>query len=560
MSAYELIITGGRIIDGSGRPAFEGEVAIANGRIAALGKVTGNARRTIDARGRVVCPGFVDIHTHYDAQVLWDRMLTISPWHGITTVAIGNCGFGVAPTLPAHRDLIMRTLQKVEGMSIDALRAGIGADWPFTSFPEYLELLEQRGLGINVGAYVGHTPMRLYVMGEDAAKRAASNDEIAAMCRILEEAMRAGALGLGTSRADTHIGFDGLPVPSRLASDDELMALARTLGECGAGVIQVTIDRRDYLGWMADLARVSGRPITWAALLAGYGGPGSHRPILARTAQLKAAGLELVPQISCRPVVFEYDLEEPFALEPIACMARLGAGTRAARLEAYRDPEFRRSLAAGVVERRPQFWHHSTFTRVPNDASLVERSVATVASERGTDPVELVLDLALENDLDLRVATALTNIDQDEVAELLKDPHVVLALSDAGAHASQICDSVYATHLLGHWVRERGVLTLEEAVRHLTSRPASVIGVTDRGLLDRGRPADVVVFDPDTVAPGRAIRVNDFPAGAERLIAPATGIEAVIVNGTPIRAQGEDLVDPAGPLPGRLLRHGAAAR
>jgi N-acyl-D-aspartate/D-glutamate deacylase len=558
MSRYDLKITGGLIVDGTGRPSYEGDVAITGGQVVAMGTVDGPAREVIDAERQVVSPGFVDIHTHYDAQVLWDRRVTISPWHGVTTVVIGNCGFGIAPTRPAHRELIMQTLQKVEGMSIDALREGLGPAWPFTTFPEYLDVLERGGLGVNVAAYVGHTPLRLFVMGDEAAQRPASPREIEQMCAILREAIAAGALGFGTSRADTHIGFGGLPVPSRLASDDELRAFARVIGECGEGVMQVTIDRRDYLAWMADLATLSGRPITWAALLAGYGGPGSQRPILERTAALQRNGLEIVPQISCRPVIFDYDFTEPFALEPIACMARLAAGSREERLAAYRDPTFRRLLAEGISQRRPRFWEQSRFAHVPGAADLTDRVVSAVAAERNQEPVDLVLDMALATDLELRIATALTNVDEEEIAELLLSPHVVLALSDAGAHASQICDSCYTTYLLAHWVRDKRILTLEEGIRHLTSRPAEVVGIKDRGVLAAGRPADIVIFDADTVAAGPAQRVDDLPAGATRLVAPALGIHAVIVNGTVIREDGEDAIGPGRVLPGRLLRHGEA--
>jgi N-acyl-D-aspartate/D-glutamate deacylase len=309
---------------------------------------------------------------------------------------------------------------------------------------------------------------------------------------------------------------------------------------------------------MEDLARLSGGAITWTALLGGYGGPGSHRPILQRTAQMQAAGLRIVPQVSCKPIIFEYDLEEPFPLEAVECMAKLGAGTREARKAAYGDAGFRRALTLALAQRRPTLWQNTQFTHAPGEEGLLGRPVSELAKERRITAEDLVLDVALRTDLAVRIASGLQNTDEYEVAELLRDPNVVLCLSDAGAHASQICDATYPTHLLGHWVREMGVLSLEEAIRILTSRPAQVMGIRDRGLLARGRPADVVIFDPARVGPRPTRREYDFPARAPRLVAEADGIGAVIVNGVPIRRDGRDVVDPNAHLPGRLLRHGMA--
>src|SRR5438094_842133 len=426
---FDLLIRGGTLVDGTGAPARPGDVAIRDGRIAALGAVPGAARRVLDAEGAVVAPGFVDIHTHYDAQVFWDRMLTISPWHGVTSVVMGNCGFGVAPTRPAHRDLVLRTLEKVEGMSLDALRAGIGAEWPFETFAEFLAAIEQRGTAINVGALVGHTPVRLYVMGEEATEREATAEEIAAMRRLVAEALRAGAVGFATSKSPTHVGWEGRPVPSRVAAWEEIEALAGCLAE-GGNVMQATL------------------------------GPGLF-------------------------------LDE-------------------------------------------------------------------FAAERGVHPVDLALDLSLASGLETRFRLAVLNTDEAVVAELLRHPASMLGLSDAGAHASQLCDACAPTELLGTWVRERSVLSLEEAVRRLTAEPAEVFGITDRGRLAPGLAADVTVFDPATVGCRPLRRVYDFPAGADRLVSDAVGVRAVVVNGVVIREDGRDAVDPEGPLPGRVLRGGHA--
>ena len=561
--AYDLVIVGGTVIDGTGSPGVRADVGIRDGRVATIGKLDGGTGQAIDAGGLVVAPGFVDIHTHYDAQVLWDRMLSISPWHGVTTVVMGNCGFGVAPTRPAHRGLILRTLEKVEGMSLEALEAGVGDDWGFETFPQYMDAVERRGMAINVGALVGHTPLRLYVMGEDATERPATADEVARMKALVGEALAAGAVGFATSKAPTHVGYSGKPVPSRIAGMDEIAALAGALGDAGHGLLQATVGPGLFFDEFAALAQKTGRPVTWTALLAGLLGPGSHRMLLQRSVDLFESGVPVVPQVTCRPLNFEFDLAEPFVLESLPIMRKVSAADRPGKLRLYQDPEFRNALlgvlrsdAAGPFR---GFNDRTWVSYSPRDPALEERRLADVARERGVDAVELMLDLAVESNLEARFRMAVLNFNEDEVAELLVDKHTVLGLSDAGAHASQLCDACFATYLLGRWVREKKVLPLEEAVRMLTSRPAEVFGITDRGRLAVGRPADVVVFDPSTVGASALRRVHDLPAGAPRLVSDATGIEAVIVNGTVIRRSGEDVVDPDGPLPGRLLRGGHAS-
>jgi len=560
---YDLKITGGTIVDGTGRPGVVGDVGVKAGKIAALGQADGEAAATIDARGRVVAPGFVDIHTHYDAQVLWDRMLTISPWHGVTTVVMGNCGFGVAPTRPGHREVILRTLEKVEGMSFEALQKGVGLEWPFETFPQYLDAVERGGTAINVAALIGHTPVRLYVMGEEASERGATKGEVARMRSIVREAIEAGAVGFATSKAPTHVGYGGKPVPSRAAELSEISALADSLREAGQGVLQATVGPGLFFDEFAALARSTGRTVTWTALLAGMLGPGSHRMLLERSVDLVRQGLAVVPQVSCRPLNFDFDFAEPFPFESLPVFKPVSEANRPGKIRLYRDPAFRQimkdtlgsSMAGPFAGSADRMWISSC----PTEPWLEERTVADVAREKGVDPVDLMFDLALASDLEVRFRMAIVNFDEEEVAELLADPHTVLGLSDAGAHASQLCDACFSTYLLGHWVREKGALSLEEAVRLLTSRPAEVLGIKDRGRLAVGMPADVVVFDPDTVGASKLRRVRDLPANADRLVADATGIDAVIVNGTIIRRQGKDLVGPEGPLPGRLLRNGRAA-
>jgi N-acyl-D-aspartate/D-glutamate deacylase len=552
----DLAIRGGTLVDGTGAPGRAGDVGIRGDRIVALGTVVVPATRTVDATGMVVAPGFIDIHTHYDAQVFWDRMLTISPWHGVTSVVMGNCGFGLAPTRPDHRELIMRTLESVEGMSLAALRAGVGEEWPFETFPEFLDAIERRGIAINAGAFVGHTPVRLYVMGEEATERPAIPAEIEHMRSLVGEALRAGALGFATSKAPTHVGFAGRPVPSRAASFEEIESLAGCVGAAGHGVVQATIGQGLLFDELATLQRRTGRPVTWTALLGGMLGPDGHRPVLTETARLQAEGVEVVPQVTGRPLLFEFQMKAPFLFESLSIFQPVSAADFEGRRRIYADKEFRRAFRergehAGVFGLR---WDRTVIATCPTEPALEEQNLAEVARERGIHPVDLMLDLSLASDLEARFRMAVLNTDEDVVAELLTHPATVLGLSDAGAHASQLCDAGFATHLLGHWVRAKGVLTVEHAVRLLTSRAADLLGLRDRGRLVPGFAADLTVFDPATVGCSALRRVYDLPAGADRLVADATGIRAVIVNGTVVRADGRDAVDPAGALPGRLLR------
>ncbi len=552
---YDLIVRGGTLFDGTGAPRKRGDLGIRDGRVAAMGDVKGSAEKTLDAEGMAVAPGFVDIHTHYDAQIFWDRMMTISPWHGVTSVVMGNCGFGIAPTRAEHRELIMRTLENVEGMSLSALQAGVGDDWPFESFPEYLDAIEARGTAINVGALLGHTPLRMYVMGEESTERDATPEEIEKMRALVSEAMEAGAIGFATSQAPTHVGYAGRPVPSRAANFEEIKALTSVLGEQARGVIQATIGRGFFMNELADLARQTGRNVSWTALLGGAFGPEGHRGILDAHQELQDGGVNVFPQVTGRPLMFEFQWKAPFPFESSRVFKPVSAADFEGKKRIYASTEFRKAFK----ERRDEGgltvrWDNTVISSCAQDPGLEERNVAEVASERGVDPVDLVLDLALASDLEDRFRVAIMNTDENIVAELLQHPAVVLGLSDAGAHASQLCDACFSTHLLSHWVRDKELLSLEEGVRLLTSRSAEVFGIEDRGRLDIGLAADVAIFDPETVGCSPLRRSYDFPGGADRLISDAEGMRAVIVNGRILREEGQDRVDPEGPLPGKLLR------
>jgi len=571
---FDLRIAGGVVVDGTGAPGVRADVAVSGGRVVAVGaEAAGPAARTIDAEGMVVAPGFVDIHTHYDAQILWDPMLTISPWHGVTTAVMGSCGFGVAPTRPEHRDLVLRILERVEAMSFPALKAGIGEEWPFRTFPEYLDAVEARGTAINVAALIGHTPLRLAVMGEDAVERAARADEVEEMRATVVDAMRAGAIGFATSASPIHVGHAGRPVPSRFADEAELLAMADALAEAGQGVFHYNGSREPAFDLHERLQRASGRPVVWTPLLSGQLGRGGHRKSLVRAAEDAARGIAVIPQVACRPIVSEWSFAAPVILDTWELFRPAReAGGPDDLLRLYADPAFRAAFREEVEGRGGRDAHFSggaaegesrrrsfALTEIsfaPARPALEGRPLRDAAAEVGAHPCDLALDIAVETKLAARFRTPVVNFDEDEVEELIADPNTVIGLGDGGAHMSQLCDACYATHLLGRWVREKGALTLERAVHMLTGRPAALFGLADRGRLAPGLPADVVVFDPDTVGAGPLERVYDLPAGADRLISRPFGIRAVVVAGVVLPPPGEGM--PRDALPGRLLRGGRA--
>ncbi len=559
---YDLKIVGGTVIDGTGAERFRGDVALRDGRIAAVGEVSGSAARIVDAEGCVVAPGFIDIHSHYDAQVMWDPILTVSPWHGVTSVVMGNCGFGVAPAKPDNRLLLMQTLENVEGMSLKALKEGLDG-WPFESFPEYLDVIETRGTAVNVGAMVGHTAVRLDVMGLDSTERPARPDEVEAMEAIVGEAIAAGALGFSSSTSRLHVGFAGKPVPSRLADmASETIPLAEAVGRNGGGVVQLTNGIEPDFAAFEKLARAAGT-VTWTALLTRIGDDSLHERHRERAARQHADRLPIHPQVSCRPLTMEFQFAAPFPFDRLDSFKPATAADAAGKRRLLADPAFRAAVKRELSEdaaREPQTWALVMALEALEVSACAERpelegrKVPEIAAEQGVDPIDLTFDLAVSSALETRFRIPLANTNESAIATLLTDPFTVLGLSDAGAHASQLCDACFSTHLLGHWVRGKGALTLEQAIDHLCARPAAIFGLAGRGRLAAGCAGDVVVFDPETVAPGPLERVYDLPAGADRLISTPTGIRAVLVNGTVVRRDNETVLGPDDPMPGRLLR------
>ncbi|HEY7365003.1 MAG TPA: amidohydrolase family protein, partial [Methylomirabilota bacterium] len=551
-------------------PRYRADVGVRYGRIVTIGRIRERAREVIDADGQVVAPGFVDGHTHMDAQIFWDPLGTSSCWHGITTVVMGNCGFTLAPCAAADRDLVIRNLQRAEDIPPAAMAAGI--EWRWTTYPEFLECLEALPKGINYSGYIGHSALRTYVMGERAFEAQATEDEMRAMERELRDALRAGAMGFTTSRSPSHETPDGRPVASRVARWDEVRRLVGVMGELGAGIFELAgeeVDRtpgnpglRDYHVRLRDLAVETGRPVTFG-VFGRRGVPGVWRKYLDLLDETAAAGGRMFAQAHSRSLsaLLSFKTQLPFDRLPV--WKELRALPIDEQRQRLRDPDLRRRLveASGArddrralgTEARPADYD---WLFVFDTVYGPHRSVAEVARERGQHPAQTMIELALEKDLDLFFLQPVANEDQDVALEIMRHPRCVVTFSDSGAHVSQLMDSSLQTHLLSHWVRTKQAFTLEQAVRMLTLVPATLWGFADRGLIREGMAADFVVFDPDTIAAEMPEVVDDLPAGARRLVQRTRGVAATVVNGEVLLREGK----PTGALPGRLLRGPLARR
>ena len=553
----DLLVRGALVVDGSGGPPRRADVAVSAGRIAAVApRIEAAATRTIDAGGLALMPGIIDSHTHFDAQITWDPTLSPSPALGVTTAVIGNCGFTIAPCRPADRELTMRNLTQVEGMSIDALKQGIA--WGFETFPEYLAQLRASGSVANVAAYVGHSSVRTWVMGADAARRTASADETLQMQAIVREAMAHGAVGFASSTSPAHNGEGGLPMPSRLASDAEMAALVGAMGEAGGGVFMLTKGGHTPMPFLESLAAATGRPVMVAALLHNSVNPGAVFADLAAIAAANTRGHRLLGQVSCCPLSMDFTLASPYPVEGLVSW-KPALGLSGAALEAVlSDRSFRDGVRAELATPTTFRLFNSEWDKVQvvetaraENQRLEQRSIAEIAAATGRDPLDTMLDLALDEGLATVFTAMLLNSDEDAVGRMLNDPHSIVSLSDAGAHLTFFNDAGFGLHLLGHWSRDRGAMSLAEAVRRLTSHPASVFGFEDRGLIKEGFAADLLLFDPKTVGRGPKRRVHDLPGGAARLTTDAIGVHGVWVNGRQV-ADGDGLLRDA-PRAGELL-------
>jgi N-acyl-D-aspartate/D-glutamate deacylase len=556
--AYDLLIKNGRIIDGSGMPAFRGDVGITNGKIAELGKLSGPAKRTVDAAGQVVAPGFVDNHCHYDAQVTWDPLCSFSPQHGATTVVFGNCSLALAPVKPHEREKLAGMLSYVEAIPMDVLQAGV--PWTWETYPEYMQAIGKK-LGVNVGTLVGHSAVRLYAMGAAASERAATDAELEVMRQLVHEALDAGALGLSITRNMNHFDIAGTRIPAACAPESELFALTDVLRQAGTGVIQCGGGTNPELkdGLLSRLSEASGRQVMYNTLLEQARQPGRWKTHLAHVEQTVRKGIRAIPLCNPGSVVNRFTMRNCQVFRSMATWLPILQGPDEQKLVAYRDPAIRERLRAEV---EAPIGPDSTFSKrwdlmiveepqLPKNRALAGQSIASIAASRGQHVLYTFLDLALEENLDTVFSLGEINMDTEAVAQILGSPYAVVGLSDGGAHVQFHSNVSNPTRLLGYWVREKKIMSLEHAVRRLTFDSASAFGIYDRGLVQPGMVADLVVFDADTVAPLREDVVHDFPANGWRMRELAEGIHYTVVNGEVLLEKGNH----TGSYPGRVLRN-----
>jgi N-acyl-D-aspartate/D-glutamate deacylase len=556
--AFDLLIKNGRIIDGSGRPGFHGDVGVMGGKIVELGRLDGPARRVIEADGRVVAPGFVDNHCHYDAQVLWDPLCTFSCHHGATTVIIGNCSLALAPVRTREREKLAGMLSYVEAIPMDVLQAGV--PWTWETFPEYMNTIGGR-LGVNVGTLVGHSAVRLYAMGKSCSERDATADELEAMRRVVREALAAGALGLSLTRNMNHFDIEGQRIPAACAPESELFALADVLREAGTGVIQCGGGTNPELKnrLLSRLSQACGRSVMYNTLLEQARQPGRWRTHLAHVEDTARQGIRAIPLCNPGSIVNRFTMKNCQVFRSMPTWLPILQASDEIKLTAYRDPETRVKLRAEVDA---PLGPDSTFSKrwdlmiveepqLAKNRGLRGQNIAEIAKAQGKEPVDAFLDLAVEEDLTTVFSLGEINMDTEAVAQILGSPYAVVGLSDGGAHVQFHSNVSNPTRLLGYWVREKRIMSLELAVRRLTFDSASAFGIYDRGLLQPGMAADLVVFDPDTVRPVPEDVVHDFPSNGWRMRELAEGIHYTVVNGEVLLEKGTH----TGSHPGRVLRN-----
>ena len=553
----DLLFRQAWVFDGNGTEPLTQDVAVRDGRILAMGSHLGHsADQVIDAQGLALMPGIIDAHTHFDAQITWDAYVRPSPAQGVTTAVIGNCGFTIAPCRPQDRELTMRNLTQVEGMSLDVLEQGI--DWDFETFPEYLAMLKRKRCAINIAAYIGHSSVRTWVMGEQANKRAATPQEIEAMAVLVREAMSAGAIGFASSTSPAHNGEGGLPMPSRLASDEEMMQLTLAMSHQGKGVYMVTKGGQMPMTFLRSLSEASGRPVLVAALLHNSTNPQAVFNDFKAIGEANHQGVPLIGQVSCCPLTMDFTFASAYPVEGLASWRPAMGLSHDALKACLADPAFRQAVK-NELNQATSFrlfnneWDKVHVVQTLNSAhqAYEQHSVAELAHQQGVDPLDFALDLALAEDLQTVFTAQLLNSDPQAVASLLNDPHSLITLSDAGAHLTFFNDAGFGLHLLGHWARDMGAMSMTQAVYKLTAQPARILGLKERGLLSPGYAADLLLFDPKTVGRGPKHRVFDLPGGAPRLNTHAVGVHGVWVNGKLV-ADHSGMKEQA-PLAGELL-------
>ncbi len=562
----DVLIRGGTVVDGTGGPRRREDVGIQDGRLVmGAGSLGDRADTVIEADGLMVAPGFVDLHTHYDAQLFWDPTASPSPLHGVTTVFAGNCGFSLAPCGPRDAEYLTAMLARVEGMPLTALESGL--DWGWRTFGEWLDRLEGR-VGVNAGFLAGHSTLRRAAMGERAVGEPASVDEVASMVQSLRMAMSEGAMGFSTSQAHTHHDGAGQPVPSRWAEPSELEALAAAVRDAPGTTVELVLSGSlngfspEEVDLMASLSRAADRPVNWNVLGVSAADPGSTERQLAASDAAAERGATVVALTLPHTMRIRLSFETGVILDGLPGWREILALPPAKRLSALADPEVRRRMDAGAqseeagILRHLAVWRRLRFeeTFTPETAPYEGRSVGDVASERGQSPFDAMLDVVVADGLRTGLRPPIPESEDDWTARgrTWVDPRAVVGGSDAGAHLDTMCGAVYSTSLLGEGVRRHGVISWEEAVRQLTDVPARLYGLRERGRLARGWWADVVVFDPDAVGPGPERTRDDLPGGASRLYAESTGVEHVLVNGVEVVRRGAF----TGELPGRILRSG----
>ena len=558
--AYDLLIKNGRIVDGSGMPAFKGDVGVKDGKIVEIGKLSGPATKTIDAAGCVVAPGFVDNHCHFDAQVTWDPLCTFSPDHGATTVVFGNCSLALAPVRPGTAKRVAEFLSYVEAIPMEVLNT-VEVDWE--TIPQYMERLDQN-LGVNVGNLIGHSTVRYYVMGDEAQGRTATDDEIKKMQGVVREGMEGGALGLSVSRNKGHYDPQGVHIPALWADEKEIFALGDVLREMGTGIIQSGGGRAAELndGLMARLSEATGRTVIYNNLGQTVREPDAWKKHMARVDETSKAGIRAYPLCSPNRTTQSFTMRNCQVFRGSPTWHPILLSSDDEKLKAYADPAVRQKLHDEVVEHKVNVpaagysreWYNYMWVETPvleKNQGLKGKTIGQIAKEQNKRVIDAFLDLVVEENLDTGFMQSENNVDDEAMAKILTYPNAIVGLSDGGAHVQFHGGYGYSTRLLSEWVREKHVMSLEHAVRRLTFDSASALGLYDRGLLRPGMAADIVVFDPDTVRPLPESIVHDFPAGGWRMKEPAAGIHYTIVNGQVLMEDGKH----TGALPGRVLRN-----